>query len=80
MNKICSTLLLGTCLISTSALASRLVVPKYHPDFWNSNSYTKSKNNCYNHATNRKTNNFAQPGFASGNRGFLNNPVLVQVL
>lgn len=71
MNNICSTLLLGTCLISTSALASRAVVHSYYPDFWNNN--TQSHNNCYNYATNKRTNNFAQPGYASGDLGFQKN-------
>ena len=41
--------------------------PKQSPDLatWNSNVACRSSNNCYNYATNMKTNTFAQPGRAA---------------
>jgi hypothetical protein len=39
---------------------------KFNPDFWNKDPQVQRSNNCYNYATNRKTNTFAQPGQASG--------------
>lgn len=49
-----------------SVLAVQLNVPMVNLDFWNEGSAVR-RNNCYNYATNRKTNTFAQPGEASGN-------------
>jgi hypothetical protein len=46
----------AACLIET--------VP-FNPGFWNDAAHI-SKNNCYNYATNRRTDTFAQPGRASG--------------
>ncbi len=40
------------------------VVPKVFLDFWNT-ADVRPKNNCYNYATNRRTDNYAQPGHAS---------------
>jgi hypothetical protein len=37
----------------------------YNPDFWNKPD-VQPKNNCYNYATNRRTDTFAQPGEGSG--------------
>lgn len=37
----------------------------FNPAFWN-NAAVISKNNCYNYATNRRTDTFAQPGRATG--------------
>jgi len=37
----------------------------FEPGFWNETDHV-SKNNCYNFATNRRTDTFAQPGRASG--------------
>ena len=42
-----------------------LKVPKTHFEFWNY-SFIQYQNNCYNYATNRVTNSFAQPGEAAG--------------
>ncbi|KAL4219740.1 hypothetical protein ACF0H5_020154 [Mactra antiquata] len=38
----------------------------YEPDVWNQDPGIRLRNNCYNYATNRQTNTFAQPGRASG--------------
>ena len=40
-------------------------VTKFTPEFWNDPAVI-TKNNCYNYATNRRTNTFAQPGRATG--------------
>lgn len=40
--------------------------PLYDPDWWNNDSHRLSCNNCYNYASNYRTDNFAQPGMASG--------------
>jgi len=41
-------------------------IPSYNPSFWNSDSYVRSVNNCYNYANNKRTDSFAQPGRSSG--------------
>jgi hypothetical protein len=41
--------------------------PIYEPDWWNLNPTIKPNNNCYNYATNHRTDTFAQPGQATGN-------------
>jgi len=38
----------------------------YNPGFWNNDSTTLRNNNCYNYASNKKTNTFAQPGRGAG--------------
>ena len=38
----------------------------FNPAFWNNDSYTRQHNNCYNYASNWRTNTFAQPGRGSG--------------
>jgi hypothetical protein len=38
---------------------------RFNPGFWNDPSYI-SRNNCYNYASNKRTNTFAQPGRGSG--------------
>lgn len=40
-------------------------VPKVDLDFWNEQPARQYGNNCYNYATNRVTNSYAQPGEAS---------------
>jgi len=40
--------------------------PLYEPAWWNNDPNRLSCNNCYNYATNYRTDNFAQPGMASG--------------
>jgi hypothetical protein len=46
----------ATCMIEVSA---------FNPSFWNDPAHI-SRNNCYNYATNRRTDTFAQPGRAGG--------------
>ncbi|TXI51094.1 MAG: LamG domain-containing protein [Lysobacter sp.] len=40
--------------------------PTFSPGFWNIGGLTQYNNNCYNYATNKLTNTFAQPGRAAG--------------
>ncbi|MHC4956375.1 MAG: hypothetical protein ACYTGZ_21240 [Planctomycetota bacterium] len=40
--------------------------PDYSPNFWNSSSWVRTNNNCYNYSNNKRTDTFAQPGRASG--------------
>src|SRR5262245_7540863 len=40
--------------------------PLYEPDWWNNDPTRLGCNNCYNYSTNYRTDNFAQPGNASG--------------
>jgi hypothetical protein len=46
-----------TCMVEFGA---------YNPNFWNSDPYVQRWNNCYNYASNKRTNTFAQPGRGSG--------------
>lgn len=39
----------------------------FNPGFWNNDSNTRWNNNCYNYASNWRTNTFAQPGRGCGN-------------
>jgi hypothetical protein len=48
-----------------STASPEIEVPKVFLDYWNKYSVVYN-NNCYNYATNRVTNSFAQPGQASG--------------
>lgn len=38
----------------------------YNPGFWNNNASVRSRNNCYNYASNKRTDTFAQPGRGCG--------------
>jgi hypothetical protein len=38
----------------------------YNPNFWNTDPTVRSSNNCYNYASNKRTNTFAQPGRGCG--------------
>jgi len=40
--------------------------PLYEPAWWNDAGQRQFNNNCYNYATNYRTDTFAQPGLASG--------------
>jgi hypothetical protein len=51
-----STLAQGSCSIEVAA---------FNPGFWNATGVI-TNNNCYNYATNRRTDTFAQPGRATG--------------
>jgi hypothetical protein len=47
-----------TCMIELGA---------FNPGFWNNDPTVRSSNNCYNYASNWRTNTFAQPGRGCGN-------------
>lgn len=67
MSRIHIALMFGIAFIVLSAKAvaePTPTVPKTFLEFWNEEG-TVEENNCYNYATNRATNNFAQPGEAS---------------
>lgn len=52
--------------LSTEMLAAcNLWCAYYNPGFWN-DSYSISRNNCYNYASNYRSHTFAQPGRAHG--------------
>ena len=42
-------------------------LPVYNPSFWNNNTTILRNNNCYNYASNKRTDTFAQPGRGCGN-------------
>lgn len=46
-----------TCMIEYGA---------YNPGFWNNNATVRTRNNCYNYASNKRTDTFAQPGRGCG--------------
>ncbi|MCF3119127.1 MULTISPECIES: hypothetical protein [Streptomyces] len=48
----------ATCTIELGA---------FNPGFWNNDSTVRLNNNCYNYASNWRTNTFAQPGRGCGN-------------
>lgn len=52
-----TTLTVGSCSYEASA---------FNPNFWNAKRTTMRNNNCYNYASNRRTDTFAQPGRATG--------------
>jgi hypothetical protein len=39
----------------------------FNPGFWNNDATVRSRNNCYNYASNKRTDSFAQPGRGCGN-------------
>jgi hypothetical protein len=46
-----------TCMVEYAA---------YNPGFWNNNANVRTRNNCYNYASNKRTDTFAQPGRGCG--------------
>jgi hypothetical protein len=52
-----TTLTVGSCSYEASA---------FNPNFWNARRTEMRNNNCYNYASNRRTDTFAQPGRATG--------------
>lgn len=46
-----------TCMVEYAA---------YNPNFWNNDPNVRSRNNCYNYASNKRTDTFAQPGRGCG--------------
>ena len=52
-------------LFAAQSFALESVVPKAYTNYWNEIEVQEA-NNCYNYSTNRRTDNFAQPGQAAG--------------
>ncbi len=50
---------------AAAATACLYEVGAFNPSFWNGADYIR-RNNCYNYASNKRTNTFAQPGRGSG--------------
>jgi hypothetical protein len=51
----------------TRDVTCTIEVGAFNPGFWNDPAYIR-RNNCYNYASNRRTNTFAQPGRATGHQ------------
>ncbi len=51
-----------------AAVTCTIELAAYNPGFWNNNSTIRSRNNCYNYASNKRTDTFAQPGRGSGHK------------
>ncbi|GGV36523.1 hypothetical protein [Streptomyces spectabilis] len=56
----------GSAEVSTKA-ACTIELGAFNPGFWNNDSTVRLNNNCYNYASNWRTNTFAQPGRGCGN-------------
>ncbi|MEI5102717.1 hypothetical protein RB200_34635 [Streptomyces sp. PmtG] len=52
---------------ATPAVACTIELGAFNPGFWNNDSTVRLNNNCYNYASNWRTNTFAQPGRGCGN-------------
>ncbi|MFD7018631.1 hypothetical protein [Streptomyces sp. NPDC059161] len=48
------------------AVTCQIELGAFNPGFWNNDPTVKSSNNCYNYASNWRTNTFAQPGRGCG--------------
>lgn len=53
-------------LFSAAARIGVLAAPPYDPGKWNNDPNIRTRNNCYNYASDKITNTFAQPGRGSG--------------
>ncbi len=51
---------------ATAAVTCMVEYAAYNPGFWNNDPNIRSRNNCYNYASNKRTDTFAQPGRGSG--------------
>jgi hypothetical protein len=49
----------------TAAVTCLYELGAFNPNFWN-DAYVRPRNNCYNYASNKRTDTFAQPGRGSG--------------
>ncbi|WP_030677487.1 hypothetical protein [Streptomyces sp. NRRL B-1347] len=56
----------GSGEVSTKA-ACTIELGAFNPGFWNNDATVRLNNNCYNYASNWRTNTFAQPGRGCGN-------------
>ncbi|GAB0055786.1 hypothetical protein SIID45300_00082 [Candidatus Magnetaquicoccaceae bacterium FCR-1] len=51
---------------SRGLVSCTIELESYNPGFWNNNPTILSRNNCYNYASNKRTDTFAQPGRGCG--------------
>jgi len=51
---------------ATAAVTCMVEYGAYNPGFWNNDASVRTRNNCYNYASNKRTNTFAQPGKGCG--------------
>ncbi|MDF2273442.1 hypothetical protein P2Q00_49875 [Streptomyces coacervatus] len=51
---------------ATAAITCTIELGAFNPGFWNNDSTVRLSNNCYNYASNWRTNTFAQPGRGCG--------------
>ncbi|GAA2070427.1 hypothetical protein GCM10009801_21140 [Streptomyces albiaxialis] len=51
---------------ATAAVTCTIELGAFNPAFWNNDSTVRLNNNCYNYASNWRTNTFAQPGRGCG--------------
>lgn len=51
---------------AAARVTCQIELAAYNPGFWNNDSTVRSTNNCYNYASNKRTNTFAQPGRGCG--------------
>lgn len=49
-----------------AAITCTIELAPYNPGFWNNNPAVMRNNNCYNYASNKRTDTFAQPGRGCG--------------
>jgi hypothetical protein len=52
--------------VAPAAVTCRIELGVFNPGFWNNNPTVRRSNNCYNYASNWRTNTFAQPGKGCG--------------
>lgn len=55
-----------TGLYRAEDFGRRFVAPPYNPGKWNNDAAIRTRNNCYNYASDKITNTFAQPGRGTG--------------
>ncbi|MGV2389531.1 MAG UNVERIFIED_CONTAM: hypothetical protein LVR29_18600 [Microcystis novacekii LVE1205-3] len=53
--------------LETPKAACQYELGAYNPSFWNNNATILRNNNCYNYASNKRTDTFAQPWRGCGN-------------
>jgi hypothetical protein len=51
---------------AAAAVTCTIELGAFNPGFWNNDPNIRSRNNCYNYASNKRTDTFAQPGRGSG--------------
>lgn len=60
---------LGNCTSPAGSFPVGKVVcsiPGYAPNYWNDGGTIQGNNNCYNYSNNKRTDTYAQPGWAAG--------------